>query len=116
VHVAKCEENFASVEHGDVVAEATVLAKAIEKFAATAVLEQHVDKDVVLEGGLQLINERVMQFAQDALLQLDVLHLLQVDYVGLADLLQRQYLLPRRHNLLHSPERASPQCRQHFVF
>ena len=116
VHVAERQENLTSVKHGYVVTKATVLAEAVKEFAATAVLEEHVDEDVVLKGCLELVDEGVVELAEDALLQLDVLNLFEVNYVRLANLLQRQHLLPRRKHLLHPPERSCSQCSQNFVF
>jgi hypothetical protein len=109
VHVAKCKQNLASVKHGDIVAEPTIFPQTIEQLASTAVLKHHVDKQIVLKGSLQFVNEGMMKLAEDFLLEFDMFHLFEVDDVGLGDLFQGQYLFAWRQHLLDSSESACSQ-------
>lgn len=116
VHVADGQQDLADVEHGHVVAKTAVLAQPVEELAARAELEDHVDEGVVLEGSLEGVDEGVVELSQDLLLQLYVLHLLQVYDVRLRNLLQGQHLLRRTHDLLHPPEGARSQRLGDLVF
>ena len=64
-------------------AEPAVLPQPVEELSPAAELEEHVDESIVLKGGLQLIDEGVFQLIEDPLLEFYVVHLLQVDDVGL---------------------------------
>lgn len=49
VHVAEGEQYLADVEHGDIIAESTIFSEAVEELPSGAVLEDHVDEDLILE-------------------------------------------------------------------
>ena len=68
VHIADGQQNFADVEHGDIVAKASVLAESVEQLAPRAELEDHVDEGVILEGSLEGVDEGMVELAEDALL------------------------------------------------
>lgn len=115
VHVAEGEQDLADVEHGDVVAEPAVLAQPVEQLAARAVLKYHVDEALVLEGGLQRVDEGVVELHEDLLLQLDVLDLLQVYHVAFGQLLEGEHLLGGADDLLDPAEGARAQGLDDFV-
>ena len=89
MHVADRQQDFSDIEHGHIIAKAAVLTQTIEQLAARAELEQHVDEGLVLERSLQRVNKRVVELAEDLFLELDVLYLFEVHYVGLRYLLER---------------------------
>lgn len=116
MHIADGEQYFADIEHSNVVAKPSILPQAIEELSPRAKLEDHVDEGIVLEGGFEGIDEGVVELAEDALLKLYVLHLLQVDYVGLRDLLQGEHLLRWAQHELYSPEGPRSEGLRDLVF
>jgi hypothetical protein len=68
VHVANGQQNFANVKHTDIVAEPSVFSQSIEKLTPSTVLKDHVNENVVLEGGFQGVNERMVEFCEDLFL------------------------------------------------
>ena len=107
MHVAEGEEYLADVEHGDIIAESAIFSEAVEELPSGAVLEDHVDEDLILEWGLEGVDEGVVEFHQDVLFQLDVLNLFQIDDVTLRQLLEGEHLFIRRNHLLHSSKGSS---------
>ena len=61
MHVADSQKDFADVEHGYVVAKATVFPKTIKKLSTGAELEDHVDEDIILEGGFKRVDKGMVQ-------------------------------------------------------
>jgi len=60
MHVANGHQYLDNVEHGNVVTEPAVLSETVEELPPGTVLEDHVDEDVVLEGGFEAVDERVV--------------------------------------------------------
>jgi hypothetical protein len=116
MHVADGQQDLADIEHGHVIAKPPVLPQPVEELPSRAELEDHVDKGVVLEGSLEGVDEGVVQLSQDLLLQLYMLHLLQIYDVRLRNLLQGQHLLRRTHDLLDPSEGARSQRLSDLVF
>ncbi len=116
MHVAYREEYLTDIEHGDIIAEATVLSESVKELSSRTKLKYHIDKSIVLEGCLKRIYERMVQLTQYFLLQLNVLDLFEINYVGLGYLFESKHLLVRPDHLLHPSKGTCTQCLSHFVF
>ena len=74
--MGECERDLRGEELGLVLGEHTHLDQVAEELAALDELHEEVDAELVLEHILHVHEERVVNLAQNILLQLDVLHLL----------------------------------------
>ena len=88
MHIANGKQNLGDVKHGDIVAKTTIFAKSVEELPTRTELEQHINESLILERGLQGIDERMVQLVQDFLLQFNMLHLFQIHDVRLRNLFQ----------------------------
>lgn len=113
--MAEGQKNFTNVEHGHIIAKSAIFPESVEEFASWTVFEDHVDEGVILEGGFQRVNKRMIQLHQDLFLHLDVLDLLQVYYMAFRQLLQGQHLVVGSDNLFDSSKSARSQSIHHLV-
>lgn len=79
VELDECTHDFHRVEERDVVAKPGLTAEAVEELPAGDELEQHVELLAVLAYALDLVDEGVVQPAQQVLFGLDVFDLLEFD-------------------------------------
>ena len=68
MHIADGEKYFTDIEHSNIVAKSPIFSKPIKQLSPWAKLEDHIDKGIVLEGGLEGIDEGVVELAEDAFL------------------------------------------------
>ena len=92
MHVANSQQDFANVKHADVIAEPAVFSQTIKQLAASTVLKNHVNKNIVLEGCLQGVNKGMVELRKYFLFEFDVFDLFEVDNVRLRYLLQGKHL------------------------
>lgn len=85
--MAKSEQNFADVKHGDIVAEPTILPQPVKELATGTILENHVDKAVVLEWSFEWVDEGMVELHEYFLFELDVLDLFEIDDMAFGKLL-----------------------------
>lgn len=87
MHVANCKQDLTDIEHGDIIAKPSIFPQTIKELSSRAVLKDHVNKDLVLECSLEAVDEWMIQFSEDAFLELDVIYLLEIYDVRLGYLL-----------------------------
>ena len=85
--MGECERDLRGEELGLVLGEHAHLDQVAEELAALDELHEEVDAELVLEHVLHVHEERVVNLAQNILLQLDVLHLLILQNYVLPDAL-----------------------------
>jgi hypothetical protein len=85
VEVAEGEDDDREIEAGDVWSEAADTAEVGEELATGDIGKEHVDIQVVLEGGIEVDDERVVDAAKDVALCLDMFDLAQTDDLRLAE-------------------------------
>lgn len=62
MHVAKRKQDLANVEHGDIITKSTIFPQSVKKLPSRAVLENHIDEALVLEGSLERVDKGMVQF------------------------------------------------------
>ena len=85
--MGECERDLRCEKLGLVLGEHAHLDQVAEELAALDELHEEVDAELVLEHVLHVHEERVVNLAQNILLQLDVLHLLILQNYVLPDAL-----------------------------
>jgi tRNA G37 N-methylase TrmD len=68
VHVANGKQDLTNVEHSNVVTEPSIFPKAVKKLSSRTELEDHINEGVILEGGFEGVDERVIELAENLFL------------------------------------------------
>lgn len=116
VHMAKCKQNFTYIEHGYIITKASIFAEPIKKLTSRAILENHVDKAVILKGSFEGIDEGVVEFHEDLFFHFDMINLFETDNMTFRELLQSQDLFIGGDNLFDSAECSCTKSLNKLIF
>lgn len=61
MHVANSQENLAYVKHRHIITKSTIFPQSIEEFPSRTKLKDHVNESLILERGLQRVDEGVIE-------------------------------------------------------
>lgn len=79
--MAESEQYFTDVEHGDIIAKSAIFSEAVKELSSRAILEDHIDEDLILKRGFEGVDEGMIELHKDVFLEFDVFNLFQIDDV-----------------------------------
>ena len=79
MQISKGEDNGGQIEACDVQGKSLSMSEVVEEFTSGNIGQEHVDVEAVLEGRVQIDNERVPYMGQDGVFHINMLHLSKSD-------------------------------------